>query len=70
MGLEFGRLPASNRGAEDEIETVIPRVLCPRCGTNMRLAEVDADHRGATILRFDCRCSFEYRMSARVYEHA
>jgi hypothetical protein len=40
----------------------IPRVLCPRCGTMMRLAEVDSDH-DQERLRFDCACAFEYRMS-------
>lgn len=45
----------------------IPRVLCPRCGTPMRLAEVDSDHERET-LRFDCTCAFEYRMSRTVQE--
>ena len=43
----------------------VPRVLCPRCETQMRLAEIETDMRDRTMLRFDCRCGFEYKMSAR-----
>jgi hypothetical protein len=41
----------------------IPRVLCPRCGSQMRLAEINPGTDGAEqTMRFDCDCDFEYRM--------
>jgi hypothetical protein len=40
----------------------IPRVLCPRCGKAMRLAEINPDQFGREIMRFDCACAFEFRM--------
>lgn len=47
----------------------IPRVMCPRCGTLMRLAEVEpGDKDGHDVMKFDCDCSFEYRMSGNVLD--
>jgi hypothetical protein len=44
----------------------IPRVLCPHCGQSMRLAEIDPGPDGEDVLRFDCTCTFEYRMARNV----
>jgi len=41
----------------------IPRVLCPRCGTQMRLAKVEVAARDDGKLMFDCNCGFEYQMA-------
>jgi hypothetical protein len=34
----------------------------------MRLAEVDPGENGQELLRFDCTCDFEYRMSRTVHD--
>jgi hypothetical protein len=34
----------------------------------MRLSYVATDMQDRTFLNFDCKCHFEYRMSARVQE--
>jgi len=46
-----------------ETPSAIPRVMCPRCGTSLRLAEIDPADRGGMVLRFECTCGFDYRMS-------
>lgn len=43
----------------------IPRVLCPRCASTMRLAEVTSEE-DRERMKFDCACGFEYQMSSRV----
>ena len=43
----------------------IPRVMCPRCASNMRLAQVFSEEHDQQM-KFDCSCGFEYQMSARV----
>jgi RNase P subunit RPR2 len=48
-----------------DLHPSIPRVLCPRCGTHMRLAELLTDLADHETIYFDCSCGFEYRMSAR-----
>lgn len=47
---------------------VIPRVQCPRCGSIMRLAQIEPEPKTSRIQRvtFDCGCGFTYRMSERV----
>ena len=42
----------------------IPRVLCPRCGTQMRLAKAETAARDGDKLMFECTCGFEYQMNA------
>ena len=49
-------------------QSPIPHVLCPHCGQSMRLAEVDTGSDGEEVLRFDCTCKFEYRISRPVQE--
>jgi hypothetical protein len=47
----------------------IPHVLCPRCGKHMRLAEIDPGSKaGEEIMKFDCECAFEFKMSRAVKE--
>lgn len=47
----------------------IPRVLCPHCGTVMRLAEINpGNDNNEQVMRFDCDCNFEYRMSRVVWD--
>ena len=43
----------------------IPRVMCPRCASAMRLAQVISEENGQQM-KFDCSCGFEYQMSTRV----
>src|SRR4051794_23618305 len=47
-----------------DLDPSIPRVMCPRCGTHMRLAQVGPDVVGHNKMKFDCGCGFEYQMSA------
>jgi RNase P subunit RPR2 len=52
-----------------KLHPTIPRVTCPRCGTDMRLAEIEPEDFGrGEVTVFDCDCGFEYRMSASVRE--
>ncbi|MDI3470618.1 MAG: hypothetical protein OJF62_002681 [Pseudolabrys sp.] len=52
-----------------KLHPAIPRVICPRCGTTMRLAGIEPDDIGrGEVTVFDCDCGFEYRMSASVRE--
>ena len=51
---------------DDAMDSAIPRVTCPRCGTRMRLAELLTDLADHEAIFFDCSCGFEYRMSTRV----
>jgi RNase P subunit RPR2 len=52
-----------------KLHSAIPRVTCPRCGTTMRLAEIEPEDIGrGEVTVFDCDCGFEYRMSASVRE--
>jgi hypothetical protein len=41
----------------------IPRVMCPRCATAMRLAEIVPDIDDREITKFECDCGFTYAMS-------
>jgi lysyl-tRNA synthetase class I len=43
----------------------IPLVLCPRCGTHMRLAQVTPREEGVQFIAYDCSCGFEYQMPMR-----
>lgn len=43
--------------------TTIPRILCPRCGTRMRLASAETASRDGDKMIFDCKCGFEYQMA-------
>jgi hypothetical protein len=43
----------------------IPRIVCPRCGTHMRLAGAETASRDGDKLIFDCRCGFEYQTAGR-----
>jgi len=47
-----------------DIHPFIPRVLCPRCGTTMRLSHIEPHHEGRETTTFDCRCGFTYRQTA------
>jgi RNase P subunit RPR2 len=58
------------RGNRLPIPHVVPRVLCPRCGTSMRLAQARVGSHGDETLIFDCVCPFEYRMSPRARDEA
>jgi RNase P subunit RPR2 len=52
-----------------KLHPAIPRVLCPRCGTVMRLAEIEPEDTGrGDVTIFDCDCGFEYRMSSSARE--
>ena len=42
----------------------IPRVMCPRCGTQLRLSTIEPERQSAMSLRFQCDCGFEYKMAA------
>jgi hypothetical protein len=53
---------------QTELDPTIPRIMCPRCGTHMRLAEIEPGAHGEETMRFECTCSFEYRMSRKVRE--
>jgi hypothetical protein len=49
------------------LHLAIPRVLCPRCGTQLRLSLVEPEPHHA--ITFQCDCGFEYKMpAARVQE--
>lgn len=48
----------------------IPRVLCPRCGNLMRLAEVSAQIDKPSTMEFDCECDFKYHMSSNANDEA
>lgn len=44
----------------------IPRIVCPRCGSQMTLSRIEPegpDNRDRMF--FDCTCEFEYCMSDR-----
>ena len=41
-----------------------PRVLCPRCGTSMRLSEISPDFHDQYQIKFCCTCGFDYQMAA------
>jgi hypothetical protein len=46
----------------------IPRVLCPRCGTLMRLATVEPEQtENRERMTFACDCGFDYRQSHAVF---
>jgi hypothetical protein len=52
----------------NKLHSSIPRVLCPRCGNQMRLAEINPGTDGAEqVMRFDCDCDLEYRMLCVVW---
>jgi len=46
----------------------IPRVRCPKCATDMRLAEIVPDMNDRDVIKFDCRCGFTYAMSSLARE--
>jgi hypothetical protein len=46
----------------------IPRVRCPKCATDMRLAEIVPDMNDRDVIKFDCNCGFTYAMSSIVRE--
>jgi RNase P subunit RPR2 len=48
----------------------IPRVLCPSCGSIMRLNRIAPDHDNRATMQFHCECGFDYRMSARARREA
>lgn len=41
-------------------------MMCPRCGTRMRLAEMGPDNFDHEYLKFDCECDCEYQMAPSV----
>ena len=43
----------------------IPRVLCPSCGSIMKLGRIAPDHDDRSVMQFTCECGFYYQMSAR-----
>jgi hypothetical protein len=48
-------------------DLTIPKIVCPRCGTRMRLATVEpeaVDNRQR--MTFTCDCGFDYRQSHAV----
>ena len=48
-------------------DLTIPKIVCPRCGTRMRLTTVepeDIDNRER--MTFTCDCGFDYRQSHTV----
>jgi DNA-directed RNA polymerase subunit M/transcription elongation factor TFIIS len=53
---------------EAVLQSIIPKIQCPRCGATMRLSKIlplqNESHRVTTV--FDCECGFEYRQSDRV----
>jgi hypothetical protein len=51
--------------ANDATDPSIPRVLCPRCGAHMRMAELMTDLVDHEAMHFDCKCGFEYRMATQ-----
>jgi len=48
----------------------VPRIVCPRCGDLMRLAQTSAEMDKPDIMDFDCECGFEYQMSAKANDEA
>lgn len=47
------------------LDPSIPRILCPRCATKMRLAQVGPTVDRGEVMKFDCSCGFEYEMAAK-----
>jgi RNase P subunit RPR2 len=48
------------------LHPAIPRVLCPSCGSMMRLSRIDPwpnDSRQAETTTFQCSCGFDYRQT-------
>jgi hypothetical protein len=56
----------AKQSPERDAISPIPVIICPRCGKQMRLAEVDPEPGDTDRLIFDCDCGFEYQMSQRV----
>ena len=48
--------------SRSETHLALPRVLCPRCGTQMRLTQITPDAADRYKIEFACACGFEYRM--------
>jgi len=51
-----------------DLHPAIPRVLCPSCGSTMRLSRIDPwpnDSRRAETTTFECECGFDYRQTVR-----
>jgi hypothetical protein len=44
----------------------IPTVLCPHCGSRMRLATILPDGQGRDRMTFSCDCGFDYQQSSTV----
>ena len=44
----------------------IPTVLCPRCGSRMRLATILPDREDRDRMTFSCDCGFDYQQSSTV----
>ena len=42
----------------------IPTVVCPRCGSHMRLDTILPDGQGRDRMTFSCECGFDYQQSA------
>jgi len=40
----------------------VPRVVCPRCGDLMRLAQTSTETDKPDLMDFDCECGFEYQL--------
>jgi len=45
------------------LHPAIPRVLCPQCGEQMRLAKAETAAHENDKLMFECVCGFEYQMA-------
>lgn len=46
--------------AQEQLHPSIPRVQCPRCGTQLRLSLVEPSPHYA--MTFECECGFQYKM--------
>jgi DNA-directed RNA polymerase subunit M/transcription elongation factor TFIIS len=47
------------------LHNAIPRVLCPDCGSGMRLTKIEpTEHAHEENTTFECRCGFSYTCSA------
>lgn len=49
-----------------DLKFPIPTVVCPRCGSRMRLATILPDGQNRDRMTFSCDCGFDYQQSSTV----
>lgn len=52
--------------AHSAVQTAIPIIVCPRCGSRMRLSTIVPDGHERDRMTFSCECGFDYQQSAAV----